>query len=157
MSDVFDDKPVASAPPKRRRMFRITMGDVVVGVLLLATVLIGGYARFMANNWDDFVRFHPDERFLTMIIAPNLGRQMYVNCPKDSTGYSGCHPDDDERYERQQMCLERYPNRNGAGDYFDTACSLLNPENIERTHFVYGTLPLFFSADGRRNYGKPNE
>jgi len=134
--------------PPRRPLIQISMSDMIVAVLLFFTILAGGYARFMANNWDDFVRFHPDERYLTMIIAPSLGRPLYVNCPTDNAGYNPCHPDDQIRYERQQMCLERYPLTNGAGDYFDTECSLLNPENIDRSYYVYGTLPLFLARMG---------
>jgi YYY domain-containing protein len=141
--DVVDDNRIP--PPPRRSLIHLSFGDIVVAVVLLFTLLAGGYARFMANNWDDFVRFHPDERYLTMIIAPSLGRPLYIgNCTPDSA----CHPDEKARYQRQQMCIERYPETNGAGGYFDTECSLLNPENVDRSYFVYGTLPLFLARMG---------
>jgi YYY domain-containing protein len=158
VTDYVDADENHITPPPRRPLIRITMSDMIVAMLLFLTVLAGGYARFMANNWDDFVRFHPDERYLTMIIAPSLGRQLYVNCPTDNTGYNPCHPDDQVRYERQQMCLQRYPDSNGAGDFFDTACSLLNPENIDRSFYVYGTLPLFMARFGAEvMYSQTNE
>lgn len=141
--DVVDENRIP--PPPRRSFVSLSFGDMVVGVMLLFTLFIGGYARFMANNWDDFVRFHPDERYLTMIIAPSLGRPLYVG---DCTPESDCHPDEKVRYERQQVCLARYPDTNGAGGYFDTECSLLNPENVDRSFFVYGTLPLFLARIG---------
>ncbi|HRF94792.1 MAG TPA: glycosyltransferase family 39 protein, partial [Aggregatilineales bacterium] len=56
--------------------------------------------------------------------------------------------DEQERFERQKLCRERYPETNGAGGYFDTACSLLNPENVDRSYYVYGTLPLFLARMG---------
>lgn len=144
VTDVVVDENRIGQPP-RRPLVTISVSDVVVAVILAITLFVGGSARFMANNWDDFVRFHPDERYLTMIIAPSLGTPLYIEyCPEDSA----CHPDEKERYARQQMCIARYPTTNGAGDYFDTACSLLNPENVNRSHYVYGTLPLFLTRFG---------
>lgn len=47
---------------------------VVVGLLL--TVLVGGYFRFVGYNWDDFTNLHPDERFLTLNLLPQLGGNL---------------------------------------------------------------------------------
>jgi hypothetical protein len=38
-------------------------------VLLAAVVLVGGYFRFTAVNWDQNQHLHPDERFLTMVLS----------------------------------------------------------------------------------------
>ncbi|MDX2079063.1 MAG: DUF2298 domain-containing protein [bacterium] len=146
MTDVIEENQIA--PPPRRPLISISMSDILVAVVLLLTLFAGGYARFMANNWDDFVRFHPDERYLTMIIAPALGRPLFVDCTVDINGVNTCHPDEQERFERQKICRERYPQTNGAGSYFDTECSLLNPENVDRSYYVYGTLPLFLARMG---------
>ena len=45
------------------------------------------------------------------------------------------------------------------GEYFDTARSPLNPANVGRPFFVYGTLPLFLvraiaEATGQTGYGQ---
>lgn len=49
------------------------MPRTVAWLLLAAIVLIGGYFRFVGLNWDDFTGLHPDERFLTMNLLPNVG------------------------------------------------------------------------------------
>ncbi|MCY4525778.1 MAG: glycosyltransferase family 39 protein, partial [Anaerolineaceae bacterium] len=42
-------------------------------------------------------------------------------------------------------CMERYPESGGTGPYFDTECSTLNPHNVGKGIYVYGTLPLFLA------------
>ena len=55
------------APVIERR--RTATSSVVVFVLLLFTMFAGGYFRFVSLNWDDYVRFHPDERFLSGVAS----------------------------------------------------------------------------------------
>ncbi len=118
-----------AAVPKHRAVAR---GDALVAVLLLLVMLVGGYFRFAGLNWDDFTHLHPDERFLTDV-AQGLGRQL--------------NPSGDNQAEHIETCLQRYPDTNGMGTYFDSYCSPLNPLNANSTHglYVYGTLPLFMA------------
>ncbi len=42
--------------------------------LLLALILVyGAVLRFTGQNWDDFSHIHPDERFLTALLLPQIG------------------------------------------------------------------------------------
>ncbi len=118
-----------AAVPKHRAIAR---GDALVGVLLVLVMLVGGYFRFAGLNWDDFTHLHPDERFLTDV-AQGLGRQL--------------NPSGDNQAEHIQTCLQRYPDTDGMGTYFDSYCSTLNPLNANSSTglFVYGTLPLFMA------------
>lgn len=109
----------------------ITRHDAIVAVLLVFVMLLGGYFRFTGLNWDDFVRFHPDERFLTGNTAPSLNRNFL--------SFTGTEPGE----EQYQRCLERYPESSGIGGYFDSQCSDWNPHNVGQGLYVYGTLPLF--------------
>lgn len=43
------------------------------GLLLLAILTYGGALRLMGHNWDDFAHTHPDERFLTALLLPQIG------------------------------------------------------------------------------------
>ncbi len=50
------------------------MGKRILTALLLALiVLYGGALRLVGQNWDDFSHIHPDERFLTLFVLPQLG------------------------------------------------------------------------------------
>ena len=113
---------------------RAATSSLVVAVLLLLTMFAGGYFRFVSLNWDDYVRFHPDERFLSSV-ASSLGR------PLSTFGMS--NPSAELNQAQYNRCLERYPATQGTGGYFDAECSTLNPHNIGHGLYVYGTLPLF--------------
>ncbi|MBI5670424.1 MAG: hypothetical protein HZC41_20720 [Chloroflexi bacterium] len=106
----------------------LTRSDVLVGLLLVLILLVGGYFRFVGQNWDDFVRFHPDERFLSDV-ASSLNRGFRVS--------------NDFPQEMLDRCIQRYPDTGGRGGYFDAECSLLNPNNVGHGLYVYGTLPTF--------------
>lgn len=105
--------------------------DLLTGALLLCLVLAGGWLRFTGLNWDDYTFLHPDERFLTDV-ASSIGGGMR------STAGS-----EEARSAQLARCRERYPAENGAGPYFDSDCSTLNPNNVGMGYYVYGTLPLF--------------
>ena len=45
-------------------------------------------------------------------------------------------------------CQELHPETNGAGGYFDSDCSPLNPHNANAGFYAYGTLPLFIAHFG---------
>ena len=107
-------------PYRRSRLDLPSRSDVTVAVLLLFTMLAGGYLRFMGNNWDDFVHFHPDERYLAGV-ATSLGRPLSLGS---------------NNLELYNKCLDRYPDTGGRGGYFDADCSPYNPENVVQTQYV---------------------
>ncbi len=109
----------------------LTRSDIIIGVLLLVVMLTGGYFRFVGLNWDDFTHLHPDERFLTDV-ASSLGGGI-------RSSLSG----QVEQQAQIDRCLARYPDTGGVGGYFDAECSTLNPHNVGKGLYVYGTLPLF--------------
>lgn len=50
------------------------MKQNIIATLCLAAILIfGGILRFTGQNWDDFSYTHPDERFLSVLLLPNIG------------------------------------------------------------------------------------
>ncbi len=124
----------------------IAWSNILVGVLLGMTMLIGGYFRFVGLNWDDFTHLHPDERFFTDV-AQGLGRSL--------------NPSGDEVRRNEQIaeCERRYPETFGVGGYFDALCSTLNPLNANSGHglYVYGTLPLFMARGAAELYGQGME
>ena len=107
--------------------FKSARSTPIVMGLLIAIMLMGGYFRFIGQKWDDFVRFHPDERYLAGV-ASSLGGSLTVN---------------QSAPDIWEECLERNPDSSGRGGYFDTDCSPFHPENVIYPHYVYGTLPLF--------------
>lgn len=136
------------SPPFRTvpRTAFITRSDALVGLLLCVVVFVGGVFRFTSLNWDDYIRFHPDERFLTMNVAPilNEGLLNFTLSQSDPPAYS-----EDERQavlaQKRAYCAERYPATGGVGGYFDARCSDWNPHNLGSGDYVYGTLPLFLT------------
>lgn len=67
------DNPSDDAPEQVSINTSQLRTNVIVGILLTIIVLIGGYFRFVGSNWDDFTNLHPDERFLTLNLLPQLG------------------------------------------------------------------------------------
>jgi len=86
---------------------------VLFAILLLALLL-----RVVGINWDDHSHLHPDERFLTNIVG-RIGMDESLT----DAAREGC-----TAHQRT---------------YFNTACSNLNPNNVEVGSFAYGTLPVF--------------
>lgn len=88
--------------------------------LLALVVLLSLALRLTGVSWDSESRLHPDERFITGIVAAigkpdNLTDETRDNCPDEALYY----------------------------DYFNTACSVYNPNNINVGSYAYGTLPLY--------------
>ena len=106
---------------------------VLTAALLLLTLLAGGVLRFTGLNWDDYTFLHPDERFLTDVVSSIGG------------GLRSTRATEEERSGQVAFCMDRYPAGNGAGPWFDTECSTLNPHNAGKGIYVYGTLPLFLA------------
>lgn len=125
-----EEKPKRAAANRLR--FRIMRDDLLTGVLLVAILIFGAYLRFVGQNWDDFTHLHPDERFLTGV-AEQVGMPALIPSDRDETA----------KAEHLQTCLQRYPDTNGVGGYFDALCSTMYPPNIGNGLYVYGELPLF--------------
>lgn len=133
MQETFNKPKLGTALPLfRLERVALTRSDILVAVLLIFTMLLAGYFRFTGLNWDDYVRFHPDERFLTNTAS------------KIANGEIGFTPFETDA-EQRAACVERYPESSGVGGYFDTACSDLNPHNVREGLYVYGTMPLFIT------------
>jgi YYY domain-containing protein len=50
------------------------MAKNILATLLLAVILLyAGMLRYTGQNWDDFTYTHPDERFLTLNLLPQVG------------------------------------------------------------------------------------
>ena len=45
----------------------------LIAAILALTLLYGAVLRFTGQNWDDFSHSHPDERFLTELLLPQIG------------------------------------------------------------------------------------
>ncbi|HLV33733.1 MAG TPA: glycosyltransferase family 39 protein, partial [Spirillospora sp.] len=123
----------AEISAKRVERASITLSDVLVGSLLIVVMLVGGYFRFVGQNWDDFTHLHPDERFLTDV-ASSIGGPLRSSIPNPA-----------EQQAQLDRCMARYPHTGGIGGYFDADCSTLNPHNAGKGLYVYGTLPLFMA------------
>ncbi len=122
-------------PLFRLGAFSISMSDVLVALLLALTVYFGTSFRLMSINWSDFTPFHPDERYLTMNVAPRISGDLHT-C-------ADANPACVAYMERVNQCRADYPETNGRGSFFDADCSPYNPENVLATTYSYGTLPLF--------------
>jgi YYY domain-containing protein len=103
----------------------------LVPFLVALIFAAGAYFRFVGQNWDDFTHLHPDERFLTQVAEAINGRLNLST------------PDPAQRAEQLALCRERYPERDGIGDFFDSQCSNWYPKNVGFGLYVYGELPLF--------------
>jgi hypothetical protein len=120
---------VTNSSVKRKPLsLGLTRSDVLVGILLMLVMVLGGYFRFVGQNWDDFVRFHPDERFLSGVAGALGGGLNFTGSDLES---------------QYANCLARYPGTGGRGGFFDAQCSPMNPHNTGNGLMVYGTLPIF--------------
>ncbi|HRL13264.1 MAG TPA: hypothetical protein PKX07_15375, partial [Aggregatilineales bacterium] len=131
MLDALPENSRSVTPPQARpRRLALTRSHLLVGVLLLAVLLFGGFLRFYGTNWDDYVHFHPDERFMAGQVALSLG-QGWLS-----------FTDGGEEAQRAH-CMAAYPESGGIGPFFDARCSTWNPHNIGAGHMAYGTFPFF--------------
>jgi YYY domain-containing protein len=119
--------------PIQRKRRGISGSDVLVGLLLLAVLVTGGYFRFIGQNWDEFTLWHPDERFFTGMTARLNGTLEFTDDGIDPIA------------QQSTTCLTRYPDTGGSGGYFDAQCSPMNPNNIGQGLMAYGTLPAFLT------------
>lgn len=88
---------------------------VLIAILAFALVL-----RLTGVSWDDYSRLHPDERFMTDVVSrignpDNLIEDARARCPDPQQVY----------------------------EFFNSDCSMWNPDNIIPGSYAYGTLPLY--------------
>src|SRR5262249_32304453 len=130
---VSPDEAVQNTELRWRSLVRMTRhGQVVLGLLVLI-LLVGGYFRFVGQNWDDYTHLHPDERFLTGV-ATSIGGPLNPSGNQDAAAM------------HQSICNDRYPETKGtATSIFDSLCSTWYPKNGNSGTglYVYGELPLF--------------
>ncbi len=93
-------------------------------LLLIIVLVVGTYFRVIGLNWDANQHLHPDERFLTMVESA----LQVKTCNLPAISLDACPP-------AQIHWL-------GLGQYFNTATSTLNPQNMGYGFFVYGDLPI---------------
>lgn len=67
-------------------------------IVLAAILLYGGGLRLVGHNWDDFAHTHPDERFLTALLLPQIGG-------------GNSFTDDREHFSDQQILVLRANDR----------------------------------------------
>ena len=108
--------------PKKRRLHPLTFDLLMFYVLVLAAFL-----RLVGIYWGDFQYLHPDERFMVWV-GSDISPTKLV--PVDN-------PVEGQPTEKKVWL--------GLGDYFDTATSTLNPNNVGHGFYVYGTLPVFLA------------
>jgi len=129
-AEVAPSAPPADSPRPRRRA-RPRLPDLLCAAALVAVLVIAGWLRFTAQNWDDYAHLHPDERFLTDVVSQLNGALRFTDRSQA------------EQDAHAARCLARYPATGGAGGYFDADCSPLNPNNLGKGSYVYGEFPLF--------------
>lgn len=89
-------------------------------LILLAILIAALVMRLIGINWDLGSRMHPDERFMTTVVG-EIGKSENLN----------------------EDTLAQCPDVVQQTAYFNTQCSVLNPNNVIDGSYVYGTLPLF--------------
>lgn len=47
--------------------------NILATILLVIILIYAGFVRYTGQNWDDFTYTHPDERFLTLNLLPQVG------------------------------------------------------------------------------------
>src|SRR5258708_1240410 len=130
---VSPDAEVSENNSRRRSLFKVTRRGLIVFGLLIVILAVGGYFRFVGQNWDDYTHLHPDERFLTGV-ATSLGGSINPSGNQDAAA------------QQQSICTDRYPDTKGAAtSIFDSLCSTWYPKNASSGTglYVYGELPLF--------------
>ncbi len=89
-------------------------------IVLVVITALGLALRLIDENWDADSRLHPDERFLTEIVSA-------IGSPDSLTDAAKSACTDSTTYYQ----------------FFNTDCSVYNPDNVNDGSYAYGTLPLF--------------
>ena len=93
-------------------------------ILLVLVLALAGYLRLTGLNWGEGEHQHPDENFLSGVVA-NLRAHK---CADAALPIDACPSE-------KQVWIS-------LGDYFNSETSTLSPYNREQTFFVYGNLPI---------------
>jgi YYY domain-containing protein len=96
----------------------------IYDLLFLLVFALAGYLRLTGVHWGEGQHQHPDENFLSSVLA-SLQAQK---CGNAALPVEACPP-----AQREWLSL---------GDYFDSKNSTLNPYNRGYAFFVYGNLPM---------------
>lgn len=96
----------------------------IYDLLFLLVFVLAGYLRLTGVNWGEGQHQHPDENFLSGVLA---GLQAQ-KCSDETIPIEACPPE-------KKTWL-------GIGDYFNSKTSTLNPYNRGYAFFVYGNLPM---------------
>src|SRR5258708_8904065 len=122
---VSPDAEVSENNTRRRSLFKVTRRGLIVFGLLIVILAVGGYFRFVGQNWDDYTHLHPDERFLTGV-ATSLGGSINPSGNQDAAA------------QQQSICNDRYPDTKGAAtSIFDSLCSPCYPKNTTSSTALY--------------------
>ena len=115
------------------------------------SVIIGasqGVSSYDAAVWtfgDDRVRgFENVNVVVEALSRGDVGAIVVENTIPEQAGtilLGTLFPEDLQR----SYCTHHNPDTSGAGGYFDTLCSPLNPHNAGQGFYTYGTLPLFMA------------
>ena len=95
----------------------------IYDVLFLLVFVLAGYLRLTGVDWGEGQHQHPDESFLSSVLASLQAQKCLDNVPVEV-----CPPD------RVRWM--------GVGDYFNSKTSTLNPYNRGYAFYVYGDLPM---------------
>ena len=93
-------------------------------ILLVLVLALAGYLRLTGLNWGEGEHQHPDENFLSGVVA-NLRAHK---CADAALPIDACPSE-------KQVWIS-------LGDYFNSETSTLSPYNHGQTFFVYGNLPI---------------
>ncbi len=77
---------------------------------------------------------------ITLVLTPQQSASAYLSSPETRVLDSL-----DSIAVQRIRCTALHPETGGAGGYFDTDCSPLNPHNANAGAYAYGTLPLFLA------------
>src|SRR5512138_1709967 len=108
----------------------------IYDVLFLLVFILAGYLRLTGVNWGEGQHQHPDEGFLSSVLASLQAQKCMDDKPVES-----CPAD-----------RLRWMN---IGEYFDSETSTLNPYNRGYAFYVYGDLPMTITrvaADALKMY-----
>ena len=93
-------------------------------ILLVLVLALAGYLRLTGLNWGEGQHQHPDENFLSGVVA-NLRAHK---CADAALPIDACPSE-------KQVWIS-------LGDYFNSETSTLSPYNHGQTFFFYGNLPI---------------